>query len=545
MSEPRSAFAERARAAKMAFVAALPNARAEQDKLLARYLHASRDTDFGRAHGFSSIATRAEYARAVPVRTFADLAPWVDRVVAGERGVLTHADPVLFLSTTGTTGAPKVFPVVREYLRNSVSTMLAYWASLLEFYPAIGERGDTMVMLYLAPKPFSKFTAGGLPIHNPTHLPADVRSGFPFASAPWFPPPAELSDAERLFYIVRRSAEGAVRGLACLHPSRLQSLTLLLAEQGERLIREIHDGELGGARVLPPNPQRAKELEAHARAGGLTPKALWPLLEVVSCWTGGSFRLYLPEIRERYGAEIFPQTSSSSEAGHLTLPIRHAETDGPLNVLTNFYEFLPVVDGVRVDGPTLACDELELGRSYEIVLTSCSGFYRYVSGDVFRVIGFEHGVPCLEFAGRGGVSDMTGEKISEEHVIAATQAALAACSLEAVATTCVAVWGRPPHYEFVLEAKGTWPEEKIAALTNALDAELSRQSSRYELKRGFGDLAQARVRVVPAGSFQRYRESLIAQGLSATQLKDRALHTDAAVLARIAPLTSAAAPSAT
>ena len=495
-------FSERATAAKAAFIAGLKNARAEQTTLLERYLGANQDTDFGRAHGFSQIKNRADYQRSVPVRNFQALSPWIDRVVAGERRVLTEADPALFLSTTGTTGAPKTFPVTREYLRNSSTTMLAYWASLLEYYPALGARGDAMVMLYLAPKPFSKWTPSGVPIHNPTCLPADIRSGFPFAQAPWFPPPAELSDAERLFYIIRRSAESEVHGLACLHPSRLQAITLLLAQQGARLIEEIRDGVVGGVRALPPNPERARALLDHAQRNPLTPREIWPSLEFVSCWTGGSFSLYLPEIRERYGAEIFPQTSSSSEAGHLTLPIHRRESDGPLTVLNNFYEFMPVVGGIRTEGPTLWCDELELGGSYEIVLTTCTGFYRYVSGDVFRVIGFEHGVPCLEFAGRGGVSDMTGEKISEEHVVTAAQAALAACALATRSATCCAVWGRPPHYEFVFEPAGTWSHQQQIDLGLALDAERVRQSSRYELKRGFGDLAPAQVRVVREGALR-------------------------------------------
>ena len=521
------AFTTRARATKETFVASLRNAREEQTRLLARYLESNRDTEFGRAHGFASLRTLADYQRAVPIHTFADLAPYLDRIVAGERKILTLAEPVLFLSTTGTTGAPKVFPVTREYMRNSTATMLAYWATLLEEFPALGERDETIVMLFMAPKPFTTFASGGIPIHNPTCLPADIRSGFPFARAPWFPPPAELSDSERLYYLLRRAMEHPIVGLTCLHPSRLQSLLLLLHEQAESFVADVCDGTLRGqpAAGLAPNPTRARELEM-LLASDAAPRAIWPSLEFVSCWTGGSFELYLPEIRAAFGGRIFPQTSSSSEAGHITLPIDGRETDGPLTVTNNVYEFLPVIGGLRVDGPTKTFDELELGGTYEIVLTSCTGFYRYVSGDVFRVLDFQHGVPCLGFVGRGGVSDMTGEKISDQHITDALRGALTSCGLASRAATCCARWGRPPIYEFFVEPGVAWGEPAATALALALDTELQRMNSRYELKRGFGDLGAARVTCLPPGTFARYREHLIAKGLPATQLKDKMLHTD-------------------
>lgn len=201
-------------------------------------------------------------------------------------------------------------------------------------------------------------------------------------------------------------------------------------------------------------------------------------------------------------------------------------TDGPLTVSNNVYEFLPVIGGLRVDGPTQTFADLERGATYEIVLTSCTGFYRYVCGDVFRVVDIQHGVPCLRFVGRGGVSDMTGEKISDQHIVEALGAALARCELEARASTCCARWGRPSVYELYLEPGGEWPIAARDALAAAFDGELSQLNSRYALKRGFGDLGAAQVHLVEQGTFARYREHLIAQGLPATQLKDKVLHTD-------------------
>jgi hypothetical protein len=523
-----SDFVARASKEKERFVEALGDAVAVQREVLLRYVRNAADTAFGREHGFTTIRDVESFKQRVPIRSYLELKPWIDRVVAGEQRVLSEAPPVLFLATTGTTGEPKTLPVTREYFRNSVNTMLVYWASKLEHYPDLAKRDDTMVMLYMAPKPFSTFTPGGVPIHNPTHLPADVKSGFPFARAPWFPPPSDMSDAERLYYLVRKSAAHDVLGLSCLHPSRLQSLVSLLEQQGPRLVKELHDGTVCGTPNGPANPERARELGALMEASALSPRNVWPNLRFVSCWTGGSFSLFLPDIQARFGCEIFPQTSSSSEAGHITVPLDREPLDGPLTVRNNYYEFRPA--DAAPEAATLGCEELELDGVYEIVITTCNGLYRYAGGDLFRVIGFRHGVPRLQFVGRRGVSDMTGEKVTEQHVLDAIRSGLTGCGLEAPNATCFAIWGNPSHYLFVFETAQDWSPEAMATLAQRIDEDLVRQNSRYELKRGFGDLGPASVKLLRPGTFARYRQALIDRGMSATQLKDKVLHLDGAVL---------------
>jgi hypothetical protein len=532
MDEVNQRFAARARVEKERFLRILENARSEQDTLFRRILDANRDTAFGREHGFSAIRSVADYRRAVPIRGYTDLEPWIERCAGGERRVLTDADPILFFSTTGTTGRPKIVPVTREFFRIWTNNLLVYWANLIEYFPRILERDDTIVMLHLAPKPYSEWTPSGVPIHSPTYMPAQFKGGFPHSRAPWFPPPS-ASDAERLYYLVRLSAESELYGLACLHPSRLQALAILLQQEGPRLVKELFEGTVCGSPGRAPARERARELAALLERGSLSPRDLWPSLRFVSCWTGGSFGMYLPELRSAYGGEIVPQMTASSEAGHMTMPIERDGRDGPLTPHANFYEFVPVVSGSPNDAPdaeALTFEELESGATYEMVVTTVTGLYRYVCGDVFRVIGFTHGVPRLEFVGRSGVGDMAGEKVSEEHVLASVRAALAECALEASNVTCCALWTKPPGYTFVFEPTRAWTEGEQRALAARLDDALQQQNSRYQLKRSFGDLAPAVVRVVARGSFARHRAKLVESGVPGTQLKDKVLHLDGAIL---------------
>jgi hypothetical protein len=65
---------------------------------------------YGREHDFGAIRDCDTFARRVPLTSYADVAPYIARIQAGEKNVLS-ADPVTHLvPTSGTTGARKLIP---------------------------------------------------------------------------------------------------------------------------------------------------------------------------------------------------------------------------------------------------------------------------------------------------------------------------------------------------------------------------------------------------------------------------------------------------
>ena len=95
--------------------------------LLDRYLRENRNTAFGRAHGFDgvlaaaggSVTTTSEatarrltaaYQERVPISTYDDLEPLIERVRAGEAGVLTSAPVTRLVPSSGSTAAAKLVP---------------------------------------------------------------------------------------------------------------------------------------------------------------------------------------------------------------------------------------------------------------------------------------------------------------------------------------------------------------------------------------------------------------------------------------------------
>src|SRR5207302_3642982 len=82
--------------------------REEQEKILSRLLRG--ESDFAKQHDFSLIKTVQDYQQAVPLRRYEDYQPWIDRIAAGEKNVLT-TDPVELLEpTSGSSAATKLIP---------------------------------------------------------------------------------------------------------------------------------------------------------------------------------------------------------------------------------------------------------------------------------------------------------------------------------------------------------------------------------------------------------------------------------------------------
>ena len=67
-----------------------------------------------------------------------------------------------------------------------------------------------------------------------------------------------------------------------------------------------------------------------------------------------------------------------------------------------FFEFIPIhennIEEEEEDiSKVLFIDQLEIDKSYEIVITNFSGLYRYRMGDVIKIVGYHNASPIIEF----------------------------------------------------------------------------------------------------------------------------------------------------
>jgi hypothetical protein len=87
-----------------------------QNQTLQTLLKGYSKTTYGKSFGAESVASVGEYRRAFPVTDYPSLAPYLDRVGAGQESVLLPETVVRWVMTRGTTGRPKLIPATETHL---------------------------------------------------------------------------------------------------------------------------------------------------------------------------------------------------------------------------------------------------------------------------------------------------------------------------------------------------------------------------------------------------------------------------------------------
>ena len=88
-----------------------------QQKVLSDLLAFASSTDLGRQYGFSSISSAAAFQSRVPLNSYEDYLPLVERMRAGEDNVTWPGSIRWFAKSSGTTSTKSKFiPVSRESL---------------------------------------------------------------------------------------------------------------------------------------------------------------------------------------------------------------------------------------------------------------------------------------------------------------------------------------------------------------------------------------------------------------------------------------------
>lgn len=527
-------FRERARLRE-----ALADPGRQQQDVLTDLLAANADTEFGRQYGFGKIRTAADFKAAVPIHDYAALEPWIERMAGGAHAVLTAEDPVVYFTSSGSTGAHKKVPVTRRFMRTSFFPFYyAAWAPMAEHFPDAVDRDDAVLNLKHDPRPAKATTASGRPHLGASQIDFGTAFGEPLSAepgtaAPWssLPCPVPADDhLEKAYVRLRIAAEHPdLRGLVGINPAMVAAVPYQLRMWWPRIVREIADGTVGGFPYGPGNLARARRLD---RLDPVRPSGVWPGMQVLFCWTTGLAKLYLPRLREEFGAgvTVLPAPVAASE-GPVGVALDRHGSAGSLVVTAAFYEFVPAEERIRPDSATLGPAELEAGREYHVVLSHVGGLVRYALGDVVRVLDTVGGSPRVEYAGRNTVLDAQGERLRESQVLRALGTALDAGGLEVRNAACHVDDGA--RYEFACAPRIPWSDEESGFLAARLDEALAAESPGYRAARAAGRLAPAVVTRIDGEAFLREWHAEVTRGVRPAQAKDRLLRRDDAAWQRL------------
>jgi hypothetical protein len=516
------------------FEADTRNAVAVNEKVLKKILHLNRDSAYGCLHKFQTISNVREYKQKVPLTTYNDYEPYIERMVTGEKNILTSFPVIYFGLSSGTTGRQKLIPVT-SVSRKLVNTHMMLLTQGILHRSIPGHRSDRRGLL-LMNSARNGSTSGGIPVGAATSSGmASMKAITPYL---WTSPPEilELTDQRTALYLHLLFAlrEKELGFINAPFPSSILQLFRILEEEWSSLAADLAEGSLSEhlnlepeirkalQKRLLPDSSRAEQLASEIGRGmsGIALR-LWPRMQYICCVAGGSFKIYMDKLQLYTGQlPVYSAVYGATEA-MVGIAIRPGEASYVLTPRTAFFEFIPADQLDESNPVTLNLNQLEPGQSYEVVVTNYAGFYRYRLGDIIKVTGYFNNSPVIEFLQRKGqLLNLVGEKTLEEAVYFALGRAARQLGFILVDyTTALDLDTSPGRYLFFVEVLNP---EKLADMTRCryiLEKALEEANPRYGVNLKAGRIGNLSLRVVKPGTFKELQQRLISKGASMNQVK--------------------------
>lgn len=455
---------------------------------------------YGRAHRLDDVADVETFRRRAPVTSWAEVAPWVERIERGEANVLS-TEPVLMLErTSGSSATPKRVPYTKGLLADFGAATSPWLDDLFRHFPSLSTTRQ-----YWSLSPVSRAperTSGGLRIG----MEDDTEYFDPLTRAAM----------KRLFVV-----PGAVARCRSLEAWREETLVHLLngADLGfvsvwnPSFLAVLFDGISGLAPTLEPRltPARRHTFARALEGGRFDAETMWPSLALISCWTEGWAAQALPELRRFFPSTPVQGKGLLATEGVVSFPL-WGEPGAVAAVTSHFLEFEALDDEGR---PLRLVDELRDGARYAPIITTRGGLVRYRLPDVVRCVGWWRAVPLLRFEGRlDKTADLRGEKLSAVVVERAIAEVVRAVP---VAFVLLAPSLAPARYRLFVEGV---PQATADQLARSLEAALLGEHH-YRYCRELGQLGAIEAVTVTDGRV-RYLEALRARGLKLGDIKPSA-----------------------
>jgi hypothetical protein len=490
-----------------------------QAQALQRILAANAATTYGREHGFARIRTAADFRAAVPVSTYEELRPYVDRIADGTDPHALTADPVeMFTNTSGTTSQPKLIPVTASGRRAERRVKNAWLSLLAADHPRVLS-GKAFYLFnnaeeYRTPSGLWVGSNAGLMYRN-SHAMLRSAQAVPYEVC-------LIDDYESRYYVILRHILAAdISMMACINPSSTLLLAELANEHAEPLIKDIYAGELREGLALSKRQyaffrsrlstdrSRARHLaRLLSEDGRLLPARYWPNLEVLCSWKGAGVKTFAERCKAWYGDLPFREVGYGSSEFRTGLALSdHGSPNLPLPD-NYYYEFIPEEDRqTYLEGKQtpLGLHDLELGRRYLILQTGPHGFYRYHIEDIVEVNGFLQRTPTIHFVQKARtVTSLTGEKVYETQVIEAMdRVAARRPDLKPVFFVCYCD-AQDSNYKLCVEFDEPRSDGQLRDLLSLFEQSLGEVNIEYPYKRASLRLKDPEVYQLERGASVRF-----------------------------------------
>lgn len=321
-----------------------------QEELLMNLIRRAENTVIGAQYDFSSITSYTSFSERVPVATYEDLQPLIERTRQGEQNVFWDAPIKWFAKSSGTTNAKSKFiPVSNEALEDC-----HYKGS------------KDLLCLYLNNNPASEMFMGkSLRLGGSSQIYEDKETLFGDLSAILIenmPIWAEFSSTPS--NKISLMSEWETKLTAIINETKNENVTSFAGVPSWMLVL------------------MNRMLEATGKGNLLE---IWPNLEVY--FHGGvSFEPY----REQY-LKLLPKSDFKYyeiyNASEGFFAIQDLNDSSDLLLMLDygiFYEFIPMDTFGTPNQKVIRLAEVELFKNYAVVITTNSGLWRYLIGDTVR-----------------------------------------------------------------------------------------------------------------------------------------------------------------
>ncbi|MDH5585144.1 MAG: GH3 auxin-responsive promoter family protein [Nitrospirota bacterium] len=398
-----------------------------QQALLERIVKTQAETTYGRKYQFSRLRGYHEFRFGVPIQTYEDVRPYLQAQEATKGRELNDEQPISYAVTSGTTGQPKMIPILPRTPQMFRHYQLLSTYAQYQGIPKIFQGK----MLVIAGQEVEGYLESGTSYGSMSGM---LTSALPSMLQPKRIVPDLIEriteyQQKYLYLAAWALAEPNLSVVATANPSTFLKLLEVGRQHFSQLVEQLESDRKKTPDWIAPFPRLSRRRLRYLQSlvgqeDQLTVEALWPKLKAVVTWTGGSCGALIPSLKAKLSAK-----TAIVEMGYLS-----SEFLGSLNVDVqtnqcvptfheNFFEFVEQADWDADRPNTLTLDQLEPGKRYYVLVTTMNGLYRYLMNDLIEVTGWFHRTPTIRFVQKGkGVTNLTGEKLYEFHVMNAVEA---------------------------------------------------------------------------------------------------------------------------
>lgn len=322
-----------------------------QSELFTRMIDEAALTRFGLQHGFGSIRNLQDFKKAVPIRKYEDFKEYIELLREGQQNILWPSRLKWFAKSSGTTDdRSKFIPVSKEALEEC-------------HYKG----GKDMLSLYYHQKPDAQLyngknlVIGGSSKINPFNeegytgdLSAIIIRNLPLWVEMKRTPSRDIALMdnweEKIEKMARATIQDDVTMIVGVPSWTLVLLKRILEITGEESVMDV-----------------------------------WPNLELF-CHGGVSFKPYRSQYEQIMGKKgiNYVETYNASE-GFFGIQDRLNHDDLLLMLDYGiFYEFMPLSEIDAKNPKTVGLDEVEVGETYALIISTNGGLWRYMLGDTVR-----------------------------------------------------------------------------------------------------------------------------------------------------------------